>query len=106
MRRLGADLEEKQEPRGVIGRSAKGCQHQVIRARLDTGRDREADIRREKRHSVSQTARPKFESERSPSRYDSRNARAVLYKCLRYAFKAGGLPPHGLDEPRCRDPRR
>jgi len=41
MRRPDADLEEKQELRGVIGRSAKGCQHEVIRPELDTGRDRE-----------------------------------------------------------------
>jgi len=35
---------EARAPCGVIGRSAKGWQQKVIRAGLDTGRDREAVI--------------------------------------------------------------
>ncbi len=45
MRRLGADLEEKQEPRvASLAGAEKGVQHEVIRTRLDTGRDREAVV--------------------------------------------------------------
>jgi IS5 family transposase len=42
MRRLGADLEEKREPRVTGEPSARRRRHEVIRARLDIGRDREA----------------------------------------------------------------
>src|SRR6266481_17957 len=37
------------------------------------------------------SARPAFKPELSPPRRKSRNVRAVLYKGLRYALKAGGL---------------
>src|SRR6266566_1886122 len=48
MGRLGADLEEKQEPRVASLAEAQKprrqrVMHEVTRARLDTGRDREAD---------------------------------------------------------------
>jgi len=47
MGRLGADLEEKQEPRVASLAEAQKprrqrVMHEVTRARLDTGRDREA----------------------------------------------------------------
>ena len=49
MRRLGADLEEKQEPRVASLAEAqkpkrKRVTHEVTRATLDTGRDREAIV--------------------------------------------------------------
>src|SRR6266496_4280059 len=57
MGRLGTDLEEKPEPRVASLAEAQKpkrqrVMHEVTRARLDTGRDREAEAQKPKRQRV------------------------------------------------------
>jgi hypothetical protein len=62
MRRPDADLEEKREPRVTRQPKGKTAAYEVIRVRLDIGRDREAGAQPWRRERVLMPPQPPFAS--------------------------------------------